>query len=301
VTPWPSIGVVVPTRDRPEQLRRALAAIIAQDYAGHVEVLVVFDGRDADPSLASDRVHTTTNSRRPGLAGARNTGILAARTDLVAFCDDDDQWLPGKLTAQAHRLMTASAGDVVTCDIVVDYDGRSTVRTAGAPVVTHEQLVRSRMAALHSSTFVIRKAALLGHVGLVDEAIPGSQGEDWDLLLRASRSAPILHVRRPLARVSWSRASYFAREWESKIASTVWMLDRHPEIARDRAGSARLYGQLAFAHAAAGARGDALTWAWRAVRRRPWEARVGLALAVATGLISSDAILDFLHRRGRGV
>ena len=52
MTAWPSVGVVVPTRDRPAQLARALAAIAAQDYPGQVQVVVVFDGAAADKSLA---------------------------------------------------------------------------------------------------------------------------------------------------------------------------------------------------------------------------------------------------------
>ncbi len=63
-------------------------------------------------SLAADeRVEAIANTREPGLAGARNSGILALDTDLVAFCDDDDQWLPGKLAAQVK----ASKGSRTRC------------------------------------------------------------------------------------------------------------------------------------------------------------------------------------------
>jgi glycosyltransferase involved in cell wall biosynthesis len=300
-TTWPSVGVVVPTRNRPEQLRTALASILAQDYAGELEVLVVFDGTDPDQSIESDRVRTMRNTRTPGLAGARNSGILAVDTELVAFCDDDDEWLPGKLTAQVACLLDAPGGDFVTCSVVVDYDGRPTARVAGAPVVTKDQLLRSRMSMLHSSTFLIRLKALLADIGLVDESIPGSQCEDWDLLLRAAGSHPILHVDEPLVRIAWSRASYFSRRWDTKIASLRWMLDRHPGIALDRKGSARVYGQLAFAHAAMGARRPALEWAGRALARQPWEPRALLATAVAMRLTTSDTVLDRLHRHGRGI
>ena len=47
-----------------------------------------------------DRVLVISNDRKPGLAGARNCGILATKPSYVAFCDDDDRWLPGKLRAQ---------------------------------------------------------------------------------------------------------------------------------------------------------------------------------------------------------
>ena len=44
----PLVSVVVPTRDRPELLRRAVGAILGQSYKGPIECLVVFDQSDPD-------------------------------------------------------------------------------------------------------------------------------------------------------------------------------------------------------------------------------------------------------------
>jgi glycosyltransferase involved in cell wall biosynthesis len=292
--------VVIPTRERPQELRRALDAILAQEYPGEIEVVVVFDCAERDRSLESSNVRTVDNVRTPGLAGARNSGILSLDTDLVAFCDDDDEWLPGKLDGQVRPLVSSEA-DFVTCGVLVSYEDRSVPRLAGTSVVTHEQLIRSRMSMLHSSTFLIRRTALLETIGLLDESIPGAQGEDWDLLLRAARLRPILHVDRPLVRVFWSAGSYFGRRWDTKIASLGWMLERHPELALDRRAAARVYGQLAFAHAARGETREALAWSGKALSRSPLEPRAFIAAAVALRLVSSERVLATLHRRGHGI
>jgi glycosyltransferase involved in cell wall biosynthesis len=292
--------VVIPTRERPQELRRALDAILAQEYPGEIEVVVVFDCAERDRSLESSNVRTVDNVRTPGLAGARNSGILSLDTDLVAFCDDDDEWLPGKLDGQVRPLVSSEA-DFVTCGVLVSYEDRSVPRLAGTSVVTHEQLIRSRMSMLHSSTFLIRRTALLETIGLLDESIPGAQGEDWDLLLRAARLRPILHVDRPLVRVFWSAGSYFGRRWDTKIASLGWMLERHPELALDRRAAGRVYGQLAFAHAARGETREALAWSGKALSRSPLEPRAFIAAAVALRLVSSERVLATLHRRGHGI
>lgn len=297
---WPSVGVVIPTRDRPEELRRALAAVLGQEYRGEVEVIVVFDGSQPDRSLEQESVRTIENMRTSGLAGARNSGILSLDTDLVAFCDDDDEWLPGKLETQVHALIAGGA-DFATTGVLVSYGDRTVPRLAGTDVISREQLIRSRMAMLHSSTFLIRRQQLLETIGLVDESIPGAQGEDWDLLIRAAGRHPIVHVDEPLVRVFWSANSYFGRRWDTKLASLRWMLERHPELARDRRAAARVYGQLAFAHAAQGEVGDAFSWSARAVLRSPFEPRAYLAAVVALRLVSSERVLATLHRRGRGV
>src|SRR5258708_36371452 len=97
---WPSVGVVIPTRDRPGQLREAIASVLAQDYPGRLQVVVVFDGAPVDQGLAGDaRLLVLDNDRVPGLAGARNCGFLGSRAGLVAFCDEHERWLRGKLPA----------------------------------------------------------------------------------------------------------------------------------------------------------------------------------------------------------
>jgi glycosyltransferase involved in cell wall biosynthesis len=304
VTGWPSVGVVLPTHDRPELLRLALRAVLAQDYPGELEVIVVFDRNTPDGRLARQDarrpVRVVTNSRTPGLAGARNTGILALDTELVAFCDDDDEWHPQKLTRQVCRLLAQPRADMVTCGIEVAYDDQVVPRLAGADEVRHEDLVRSRMAMLHSSTFLLRRCALVD-LGMVAEDAPGSQNEDYDLLLRFARRQPVQHVDDPLVRVRWGATSHFAAAYRTKIESLEWMLDRHPELADDGPGSARIYGQLACWYAAGGAQRPARRWAGRALRARWREPRAVIALAASAHVVRVETVLSVLHRRGRGI
>jgi glycosyltransferase involved in cell wall biosynthesis len=240
------------------------------------------------------------NQRTPGLAGTRNTGILSSSAELVAFCDDDDVWLPDKLRRQVAALRAAPQSRFATCAIEIDYDDHRSIRLAHRSVITHADLIPSRMSMLHSSTFLAWRSALVDDIGLIDEGVPGSHNEDWDLLLRATRQHPIVHVDSPLVRVQWSAASFFSRAWERKITSLQWMLDQHPEIRMSPVGAARVYGQIAFAEAASGRRRDAARWAGRALHRSWREPRAYLALAVAAG-VSGDLVMRELHKRGRGI
>src|SRR6185436_7920647 len=65
----PQVDVVVPTRDRPELLRQTVDAILAQDYAGVVRVIVVFDQSEPDLTLVRADplrpVLVVTNNRSP--------------------------------------------------------------------------------------------------------------------------------------------------------------------------------------------------------------------------------------------
>ncbi len=93
---WPKVTAVLPTHDRPVLMRRALNSILAQDYPGELDVVVVFDQAEPDQGLArageGRQVSVITNARKTGLAGARNSGILVASGAYIASCDDDDAW-----------------------------------------------------------------------------------------------------------------------------------------------------------------------------------------------------------------
>lgn len=304
MTSEPSVAVVIATRDRPEMLREAVASVLAQDYPGEIEVLVVFDHSTPDPSLAHSEpgrtVRVTTNERTPGLAGARNTGIDESEAQLIAFLDDDDLWRPGKLQPQVAALASVPEAVLATTGIEVEYAGERHVRVLDRTQVSFAELLRDRHTELHPSTFLLRRAGL-ARFGGVDEAVPGGFGEDYDFLLRAAKVHPILHVREPLATIRWGDQSFFFQRWPTMAEGLTWLLERHGEFETDRRGSARIRGQVAFARAAQGQRREAVRWAWSAARRNPTEPRVPLALAVAVGLLSPEQVMARLHRHGRGI
>lgn len=299
-----TVSVVIATRDRWEMLREAIDHVVAQDYPGPVEVVVVADQSEPDRTLTRDdphrRVRVVTNRHRPGLAGARNTGIEASTGELVAFCDDDDLWRPAKLRLQLAALADHPRAGLCTAGITIRYAGEEFDRRIESGLVRFADLLLDRHTELHPSTFLMRRS-LLDEIGLVDENVPGGFGEDYELLLRAARVHDIVNVPEPLAFIRWGQQSFFFRRWETMAEGLSWLLDRYPEFERSPAGSARVRGQVAFAHAALGDRGTALRWSRGAWRRNPREPRIYLALAVALRLVSPDRVMQTLHRHGKGI
>ncbi|HYO39140.1 MAG TPA: glycosyltransferase family A protein [Nocardioidaceae bacterium] len=301
----PSTSVVIATRDRPLMVREAIDAVLAQDYDGRVEVVVVADQSEPDESLVrlgGDRsVRVVRNDRTPGLAGARNTGISASPSEFVAFCDDDDYWLPGKLRSQVDALLARPEAGLCTSGIRVEYDGDTFPRLLRRDVVSFEELLRNRHTELHPSTFVMRRSVLLERVGLVDEHVPGGFGEDYEFLLRCAKAHPIVNVPQPFVAVRWGKQSFFFRRWATMSDGLSWLLERYPEFESSPQGSARVRGQIAFAQASMGHRRAALRWAGQSLRRNPREPRAYLAAAVASRAVSPDRVMELLHRRGRGI
>lgn len=302
VPPWPSVTVIVPTRDRPVMLARAVRSIIGQSYPGEIECVIVFDQSDPGEVAVElppgRRLRLLTNTRSPGAAGARNTGIIASDAPLVAFCDDDDAWDAGKLRLQVELLDHAPLG-FVACGMRVHYADQTTDRPA-PDSVSLQELVRKRHPEFVFTTFLLRRDALT-EIGLLDEQVPGSSGEDYDFLLRAARRGPIDAVRQPLVDAFWHQQSFFSQHWQTIADGLEYLLGKHPELAADPRGRARIEGQAAFAHAALAHRAAAWRASFRALRGNPLERRPYLALAVASGIIPASSIVRLANQRGRGI
>lgn len=301
----PPVTAVVPTHQRPELMRQAVQSILDQDYAGSIEIIVVFDATEPqlpDVVVGPNRsVRAAANQRVRGLAGARNTGILAAQHDFVAFLDDDDHWMPGKLEAQMAVFASHPEVGLVGSAMEVD-DGRTThARPVPLTLVTHADLVRDRIAGLHSSSFVFRREVLIDSVGMIDEELPGAYGEDYDVLLKTSKLVPIRLVNQPLVSVRWSGQSFFYGKWAQYAEGLVYLLDKYPELRSDRQAFARIGSQVGFALAAAGQRKEARTWLRDAIRIQPLNVRAWLGLLISLRLLSAGAVARVANLFGKGI
>lgn len=300
---WPPVSVVMPTRGRPEYLTRAVSSVLAQDYLGEVECLVVFDQEPIRPVAvhvpARRRLTALSNQRSPGLAGARNTGALIGSGDWLAFLDDDDEWLPDKLTCQLSLARAQPQADLLGCGIEIRRGGRTFQRAVALSDDPWRDLLRSRHAAFHPSTFVVRRNVLLECVGLFDEQIPGGYAEDYEWLLRAARRVRLAWVDRPLVRIHWGSQSHFSQRWDMVVEGLIYLVRKRPEFAQEPRGLARIYGQIAFAHAAQGEAAQARRWSRRSLSASLFEPRAYLAWLVSYRLMKADAVTAMLANLGR--
>lgn len=303
-----SVSVIIATRDRAELLRRALAGVRAQRHDAPIEIVVVFDRTEPDHSLsdlATDHgqgidVVVTTNKRTPGLAGARNSGIDIASNAWIAFCDDDDEWLPGKLQAQFDILAVSPGCRAACTGILIRYGGDDIARMPDPDRLTFDGFLRDRMTEVHPSSWLVHRQTLVTRIGLVDEAIPGSYAEDYDLFLRTARKTGIAVAGQPLVRVWWHGSSFFFERWKLIDEALDYLIDKYPEFDRHPDGLARVRGQQAVAQAAMGERARALRTIAATARLRPTEKRLPLALAVVAGL-KAESALKLAHRFGKGI
>jgi glycosyltransferase involved in cell wall biosynthesis len=106
----PDVSVIIPTRNRAPLVRRAVQSALAAARRGD-EIIVVDDGSTDETARSLDayvdRIRYV-RSAQVGPGAARNLGIREARSDLVAFLDSDDEWMPDKLALQRALMCTST-------------------------------------------------------------------------------------------------------------------------------------------------------------------------------------------------
>ncbi len=303
-TAWPDVTAIVCTHNRPQMMRRAVDAIVAQEYQGRIDVLVVFDKTEPDTSIEltspNRSVRVMSNVRKPGLAGGRNTGIASASGTYVAFCDDDDEWLPNKLTPQIEVLEANPDIHTAVCGLEIIYDDNTVIRTLESERLTFDDFLLDRIMEAHPSTVVFRRT-LDAKIGPVDQDLPGGYYEDYEWLLRASKESPIASINEPLVKILWGGTSYYTGKFEMIENAIKHLMAEWPEFDAVPKGKARLLGQLAFAQAGQGKKGEAVKTAIETIKLDFKQPRAYLAIVASTGILSANKILAELNKRGRGV
>jgi glycosyltransferase involved in cell wall biosynthesis len=228
----PRISVVIPTYERLEECKRAVGSALNQDCPP-LEVLVCDDGsadrtQDELEAWAADepRLRYLRLPRNfGGPAVARNLGTQRAQGEWVAFLDDDDEWVPGKLRIQGKAILTGRY-DVVASDAM---------RASGGPYfglkrdVVPDRAEFLRHNPIITSTAVARQSTLIAAGGFTDSAIGISiKVEDYAAWLNlAYRGASFLVLPDELVAyedTQKTRLSSAAARREAEVAAVRWRL-----------------------------------------------------------------------------
>lgn len=199
----PLVSVIIPTHNRYNLVLTAVRSALQQTYS-NIEVIVVDDGSTDDTQsviaiLKDPRLQYLRNEPAIGAAGARNAGIMAAKGELIAFLDDDDQWFCEKLDKQVCALQNAPADTGLCLSGYLCYSGPQQVEYIGGEhwfsLLDFRRGVDAQYRLIITSGWLTRRALLL-EAGLFDESIP--VWEDWEMALRLRKLCTFIHINEPL-------------------------------------------------------------------------------------------------------
>jgi hypothetical protein len=273
------ISVIVPTRNRPESVARAVRSALEQSLPPH-EVVVVVDGPDSATvrileDIDDSRVAILELAENGGAARARNIGVSNSTGEWVAFLDDDDEWLPGKLRAQALRATSGTDGRHLVLGTGVEFKRDSTsdwwpLRSPSPQERISDYLfVRRRPGEglLATPTIMLRREFAL--------ACPFPEHlrnhEDYDWLIELEKAGgrflvvlePLVIVNAPSARTSLSSNI----QWETSLA---WALSRKRDMSQRAFSDFCLTEVARIARATGGLRAEAAVFSVACAGRLSW-------------------------------
>jgi glycosyltransferase involved in cell wall biosynthesis len=195
-----TVSAIVPTCNRPLLLQRALQSIAAQTSTPF-ETIVIDDTAPDHWEITRKQLATwgfghaqvVANSHVKGPSGARNTGAEIAHGELLAFLDDDDEWLPSYLNEMLRRFGRDDL-DIVCADLLCRFEDEVDRHGKSAPDRLRPQIFLTRNPGFIGSNIVVRRS-LYKDIGGFDESL--LTAEDMDFGLRLSVRNDVKYARLP--------------------------------------------------------------------------------------------------------
>lgn len=201
----PTVSVIIPTYNRAELVRRAIQSALEQTFQDY-EVIVVDDGStDNTREVVGEfvkqdqRVKFIQHETNKGVSAARNTAILQARGEYIAFLDSDCTWAPEKVEKQLKAFAEGGTklGAVAAEIFLISRKDKIPKKRIGVSGDIYKKLLAGVWPG-GPQTVVIKKECF-EKVGLFDETFPAM--EDLDLYLRIAKHYHFDIVAKPLVGV----------------------------------------------------------------------------------------------------
>ena len=228
------VSVIIPAYNVAPYIAETLKSVFAQTKPAF-EVIVVNDG-SPDTEKLEDALEPFRNrilylkQENRGLSGARNTGIRAAKGDLIALLDGDDLWMPEYIETQTEFLRRHPEYDLVYCNAVFfgspAYEGRQFMAMCPSLGEVTPAAIISRSCCVFVS--LTARAQALRAIGF-DESLRSC--EDFDCWLRFAASGRSIGYHRQILvqyrkrDASLSSDSESMAEWHLKVlkkARALW-------------------------------------------------------------------------------
>jgi GT2 family glycosyltransferase len=203
------VSVIIPLFNKGPHIARCLVSVASQTFSDF-EVIVVDDGSTDTgaaqaKSFPDDRVRVISQTNR-GPGHARNRGVDAARGELIAFLDADDEWLPSYLSESVRLLTSNPEAATVSSGYFEMPSGLSTEsmwRDRGINSGIHRlgprtdpKLAVHMLAYMSPCTTVVRINAFRKHGGFYEKD-RCLYGEDAFLWLKVLLNGPVLLNLKP--------------------------------------------------------------------------------------------------------
>lgn len=230
------VSAIITTHNRLSLLKRAIESVQKQTYRA-IECIVVNDAStdetDEYCSSLEDIIYVAISpSESRGGNYARNIGIKRAQGRYVAFCDDDDYWIPTKIEKQLALANEKGAG-YVYCDRCLEYVDGNAVKYVEPSVLSNYcgDVSKEILTTIFSTTSeILIERDLLLKVGMFDENLKFWQ--EYELSIRLAQITPFQCVKEPLVvyRIDEQDSQRLTNKYEGWRNTVKYIYRKHKNL-----------------------------------------------------------------------
>lgn len=237
------VTVIIPTYNRAKLVRKAIDSVLKQTYT-NFEVLVIDDHstdntKEIIESFDDDRIKYLLNERKKGAQGARNTGLLNAKGEWIAFLDSDDLWLKEKLQVQLSEL--ASTKKYFCFSHWYELKNDKTYLKTRKLSIDNTSIYRENYIGTFST--VMLHSRIIDEIGLLDENLSACQ--DWDYWIRIIDNYNALYISEPLIKYRIHGSDRISNEFENRALGREMILKKYYSQIEKRNYTHHYYYKLA--------------------------------------------------------
>lgn len=213
---------------------RALDSIVSQDYK-YIEIILVNDC--PEDIILSERLRNLAKSyggkvryiqmpENSGACAARNYGLSESRGEFIAFLDDDDEWLPEKISRQIECFDEERVG-IVYCNSYAHFEGKDKLVIREKKMMPQGSIYSflfERNIISSTSFPLIRRSAILSVNGFNTNM---QSLQDLELWLRITSHWDARYVKEPLAIYYFYNGERISRHPERRTAAYEMIYKQH--------------------------------------------------------------------------
>ena len=188
------ISVIIPTYNNDDQLIKTISNVCGQDFKD-IEIIIIDDASTDETknkilNLNNSKIKYYKNFENLGVSKSRIEGVKKATGEYVAFIDDDDIWLDGKLSKQSEVIREKNL-DFVTSNFTINNMLNQTIYEKS---LNHfgdnfkHSIIRGPGPFFQCCLFLA--PFLNKHINKLDSGAEPS--EDWDFFITLSQISPVV-------------------------------------------------------------------------------------------------------------
>ena len=291
------VSIIIPVYNREKNIRHSLQSVLAQTFNNY-EILVIDDGstqpigglQEIDP-----RICVLRHDENKGAPAARNTGILHARGEFIAFLDSDDTWLPEKLSLQISFLEKNLDIDICTTGYIYKTEEGTSVEI---PKNQNNwgRFIAKGIGLAPGSTMMVHKNIIEQY--LFDTLFP--RLEDWDWFIRLMQNHSLYVIQEPLAIIH--RGTHPSAEFVEK--ANLLILNKHADYFRNLSSfygkqcMAKRYLEIATHYFREKKQVQGWSYLWKTIKTNPIQ-RPSMYLRILDYLLGTNVLIFIKNLRNR--